>query len=87
MTHVTNNGQPKILTTCKCPLTAVRCVKRIYTDMALIDVTPGGLLLREVAPGLSSSVVENATGAPLRIADDCREMGVPLTCNGVALRC
>ena len=87
MTHVTNNGQPKILTACKCPLTAPRCVKRIYTDMALIDVTPEGLLLREVAPGLSSSVVENATGAQLRIADDCREMDVPLTFNGVALRC
>ena len=49
MNHETNKGEPKILTTCTCPLTAPRCVRRIYTDMALIDVTPGGLVLREVA--------------------------------------
>jgi 3-oxoacid CoA-transferase subunit B len=86
MTHVTNKGQPKILTACTCPLTALGCVKRIYTDMALIEVTPEGLVLREVAPGLDPSSIEKATGAPLRIAGDCREMDVPLACNGVELR-
>ena len=86
MTHTTNKGQPKILTACTCPLTASVCVKRIYTDMALIEVTPEGLILREVAPGLAPSAVEKATAAPLRIADGLREMDVPLTFNGVELR-
>jgi len=86
MNHVTNKGQPKILTACTCPLTAPGCVKRIYTDMALIEVTPAGLVLREVAPGLAPSAVEEATAAPLKVADDCREMDLPLAFNGVELR-
>jgi len=86
MTHVTNKGQPKILTACTCPLTAPGCVKRIYTDMALIDVTQEGLVLREVAPGVAPSAVAKATGAPLRVANDCREMDVPPAFNGVELR-
>jgi len=86
MTHVTNKGQPKILPACTCPLTAFACVKRIYTDMALIEVTPDGLILREVAPGLTPSAVEKATAAPMRVANDCREMDVPLVFNGVELR-
>jgi acyl CoA:acetate/3-ketoacid CoA transferase beta subunit len=86
MTHVTNKGQPKILPACTCPLTAFACVKRIYTDMALIEVTPDGLVLREVATGLTPSAVEKATAAPLRVANDCREMDVPLVFNGVELR-
>jgi 3-oxoacid CoA-transferase subunit B len=86
MTHVTNKGQPKILPACTCPLTAFACVKRIYTDMALIEVTPEGLILREVAPGLAPSVVEKATAAPLKVADNLREMDVPLSFNGVELR-
>ncbi len=52
MTHITNKGKPKILDKCTLPLTAPRCVKRIYTDMAVVDVTPEGLVLREFAPGL-----------------------------------
>jgi len=86
MTHTTNKGQSKILTACTCPLTAPGCVKRIYTDMALIEVTPEGLVLREVAPGLTPSAVEKATAAPLRVADDCRQMDVPLAFNDVQLR-
>jgi 3-oxoacid CoA-transferase B subunit len=85
MTHTTNKGQSKILTKCTCPLTAPACVKRIYTDMALIDVTPSGLILHEVAPGLTPSDVEKATAAPLQVADDCRQMDVPPTFNGVEL--
>ena len=86
MTHVTNKGQPKIVPACTCPLTAFACVKRIYTDMALIEVTPEGLILREVAPGIAPSAVKKATAAPLRVAKDCREMDVPLVFNGVELR-
>jgi 3-oxoacid CoA-transferase B subunit len=77
MMHVTNKGKPKILNKCSLPLTAPRCVKRIYTDMAVIDVTPQGLLLREVAPDLDPNTVQFRTEAPLRVADDCREMDVP----------
>lgn len=77
MTHVTNKGKPKILGKCTLPLTAPRCVKRIYTDLAVIDVTPDGLVLREFAPGLNPAAVQAVTEAPLRLAPDCREMNVP----------
>jgi 3-oxoacid CoA-transferase B subunit len=77
MTHVTNKGKPKILNRCSLPLTAPRCVKRIYTDLALIDVTPEGLVLREVAPGSDPAAVQAKTEAPLRVAPDCREMQMP----------
>ena len=85
MTHVTNKGEPKILTRCTCPLTAPRCVRRIYTDMALIDVAPDGLVLREVVRGLDATAVQAKTEAPLRVASDCREMNVPAEFNGVQL--
>jgi len=77
MTHVTNKGKPKILNHCTLPLTAPRCVKRIYTDMAMIDVTPDGLVLRDFAPGLDPAAVQAKTEAPLAVAKDCREMDVP----------
>jgi len=77
MTHVTNKGKSKILNKRTLPLTAPRCVKRIYTDMALIDVTPEGLLLRELAPGLDPKTVQSHTEAPLIVARDCKEMVIP----------
>jgi len=85
MTHVTGKGEPKIVTACSCPLTAPRCVSRIYTDLALVEVGADGLVLREVAPGHKVAEVQALTGAPLRIADDCREMDVPPVYNGVKL--
>ncbi|MBI5909529.1 MAG: 3-oxoacid CoA-transferase subunit B [Betaproteobacteria bacterium] len=85
MTHVTNKGEPKILTKCNCPLTAPRCVRRIYTDLAVIDVTSEGLMLCEVARGLDAAAVQAKTGAPLRVANDCREMDVPAAFKGVPL--
>jgi 3-oxoacid CoA-transferase B subunit len=86
MNHVTNAGKPKIVNQCTCPLTARRCVKRIYTDMAVIEVTDQGLVLREIAPGLDPDAVQRKTEAPLRTATNCREMDVPATLNGVQLR-
>jgi 3-oxoacid CoA-transferase B subunit len=77
MTHVTNKGKPKIVNKCSLPLTAPRAVKRIYTDIALIDVTPQGLVLREFAPGVDPKTVQSRTEAPLRVAPDCREMNIP----------
>jgi 3-oxoacid CoA-transferase subunit B len=87
MSHVTNKGRPKIVKACTAPLTARRCVKRIYTDLAVIDVTPGGLVLREVAPGNDAAGVQAKTGAALQVAPDCREMDLPETApNGARLR-
>jgi 3-oxoacid CoA-transferase B subunit len=83
MTHVTNKGKPKIVSKCTLPLTAPRCVKHIYTDMAVIDVTPDGLVLREFAPGLDAAAVQALTEAPLRVAPDCREMNVPAAFHAV----
>jgi len=85
MTHVTSKGEPKLLSKCTCPLTAPRCVRRVFTDIAVIDVTPEGLVLREVAQGQDPAAVQARTGAPLRVAKDCREMDVPATFKGVRL--
>jgi len=86
MSQLTNTGKPKIVNACTCPLTARRCVKRIYTDMAMIEVTDQGLVLREFAPGLDPAAIQSGTEPPLRLANDCREMDVPIALNGVQLR-
>ena len=65
MTHTTKEGAPKILKACRLPLTGVQVVHRIITEMAVIDVTPGGLVLREVAPGTTEAQVAAATEARL----------------------
>jgi 3-oxoacid CoA-transferase B subunit len=85
MAHVSAKGTPKILNACSYPLTAPHCVKRIFTDMALIDVTADGLVLREVAPGLDAKFVQSNTEAPLTVAPDCREMDVPTEYKGIPL--
>ena len=77
MTHLTNKGKPKILNKCTLPLTAPRCVRYIFTDMAMIDVTSQGLFLREFAPGLDPKVIQSYTEAPLQIAPGCKEMDLP----------
>jgi len=77
MTHLTNKGKPKILNKCTLPLTAPRCVRYIFTDMAMIDVTSKGLFLREFAPGLDPRTIQSYTEAPLQIAPGCKEMDVP----------
>ena len=65
MTHVTKDGEPKILKRCRLPLTGVRVVHRIITDMAVLDVTPRGLLLAEIAPGVTVEQVRKATEAEI----------------------
>jgi len=70
----TAKGKHKIFDKCTLPLTGVQCVNRIITDMAVIDVTPSGLVVKEIAKGLSFEDVQAATGTTLTKADDCKEM-------------
>lgn len=72
MEHVTKEGQPRVLKRCALPLTGTCVVDRIVTEMAVIDVTPNGLVLREIAPGLTAANVQNATEAALRVAEDLK---------------
>ncbi|HZV59625.1 MAG TPA: 3-oxoacid CoA-transferase subunit B [Candidatus Eremiobacteraceae bacterium] len=65
MEHTTKEGAPKIVKQCTYPLTALACVDIIVTDLAVIDVRPEGLLLREMAPGWSRKEIQELTGAPL----------------------
>ncbi|MHB8541743.1 MAG: CoA transferase subunit B [Candidatus Acidiferrales bacterium] len=72
MEHTNKDGEPKIVKACALPLTGTGVVKMIVTDMAVIDVTPQGLVLREFAPGLKPEDVQNATEARLQIAPDVK---------------
>src|SRR4051812_26331636 len=65
MEHFTRQGRSKIVEQCSYPLTAIRCVDRIYTDLAVIDVTPDGLRVLELVEGLSFAELQRLTGAPL----------------------
>ncbi len=67
--HQDRKGRSKIVSDCSLPITAKRCVHRIITDMAVIDVSADGLVLREIAEGVSVDDVLNATAAPLVVSD------------------
>ena len=74
MEHTDKKGTPKIVRECTSPLTAVRCVNMIITDMAVIEVGEDGLTLTEHAPGLSVDEIQSVTDAPLKVSADLREM-------------
>jgi 3-oxoadipate CoA-transferase beta subunit len=66
MEHQTKSGESKIVDHCTYPLTGMGCVNRIYTDLAVIDVTAQGLVVREMAEGLTLDALQTLTGVPLR---------------------
>jgi 3-oxoadipate CoA-transferase beta subunit len=73
MEHTTRSGEPRILERCTYELTAPRCVTRIYTNLAVIEVRDG-LLVREIAEDLDFDALQRITGAKLHLAPDCRPL-------------
>jgi 3-oxoacid CoA-transferase subunit B len=76
MEHNAKDGSPKIVTRCTYPLTAIECVNTIITDLAVIDVQPEGLVLREVAPGFTPEDVQKFTEPRLHFSGKVPEMSI-----------
>ncbi|MFT5891295.1 MAG: 3-oxoacid CoA-transferase subunit B [Dokdonia sp.] len=76
MMHTNKAGQSKLLSTCSLPLTGVGCVKKVVTNLAVLEVTPDGFLLLERAPGVSIEEIKNATEGHLTIPDEVPEMNL-----------
>jgi len=74
MNHITKNGEPRIVKKCSYPVTALGCVKLIVTDIAVIEVTDRGLVLKEVAPGWTPEEVQRLTEPTLTVDPDCHEI-------------
>ena len=74
MEHTTRDGQPRLLRACDYPLTATGCVNLVVTDLAVIEVTAAGFVLREIASDTTIAAVQSATAAPLAVAADLCEI-------------
>jgi len=72
----TAKGAHKIVERCSLPLTGINCVNKIITDMAVMEVTPNGLVLTEFAPGVTIPEIRSATGATFTVSPDVREMSL-----------
>jgi len=77
MEHTTRKGGPRLLRSCTLPLTAPGCVRRIYTDIAVVSCTATGFLVHEVLDGISREELQARTGATLSFAAECRALVVP----------
>lgn len=75
--HTTKEGGPRIRKTCSYPLTAKACVKRIYTNLAVIDVELDGLVVHEMVEGLDLSELQKVTEPPLKLANDWKKLTAP----------
>ena len=78
MRHQARGGEPKLVSRCSLPLTGLGCVDRIYTDLAVVDVTTQGFVLREKLPTLSVEEVQERTGATLHIEGDVHDLVAPV---------
>jgi len=76
MEHTAKDGRAKIVKKCMLPITGIEVVDLIVTDLAVMEVTPNGLLLREVAPGVTPETVQRGTEPTLRIAPDLKTISV-----------
>jgi 3-oxoadipate CoA-transferase, beta subunit len=65
MEHSTKAGEPKIVPRCTYPITGLGCVSRIYTDLAVLDITAAGAVVREIVEGLDFAALQACTGVPL----------------------
>jgi 3-oxoacid CoA-transferase B subunit len=75
--HTTKSGAPRIRRRCQYPLTAAAVVRRIYTDLAVIDVTADGLVVREFVEDIDLPALQAKTEAPLRAAPDMKGLRAP----------
>lgn len=76
MTHASKHGESKLLEQCTLPLTGKGCIKRVLTDLALLDIEEGKFILKERAPGVSIEEIKAKTAGPLVIPDEVPEMAV-----------
>jgi len=77
MEHVTRKGTPRLVEACALPLTALRCVTRVYTDLAVVDIAHDCMVVREMLDGMTEADLRARTGAPLVFAPDCRPLVAP----------
>jgi 3-oxoadipate CoA-transferase beta subunit len=75
--HTTKDGRPRIRKRCGYPLTAPHCVKRVYTNLAVLDITPDGVVVREMVEGLDLAGLQERTEARLRLANDWKRLEAP----------
>ena len=77
MEHNSKDGSPRLRKACSLPLTAARCVKRVYTNLAVLDVTADGFVVREMVEGLDLDALQRLTEAELALANDWRKLAPP----------
>jgi 3-oxoadipate CoA-transferase beta subunit len=77
MEHNTRSGGPRLVNACTLPLTAQKCVKRVYTDIAVITIERSCMVVHEIIDGLSRAELQQRTGAPLNFAPGCKTLTAP----------